>query len=136
MGMDTWDPLSRGAQGDLTKSLSSSMKPLHSYSGQLHTHTQASGPATAQCDPEQNQSQNRKTTKWQRWSFGRRLGWGKSKRGNRDVCDKNISNTCMRLTNDKLKKKVQTIKYPKQEKSLTEFLRFRFFLLFPSLSFI
>lgn len=60
-----------------------------------------SGLATAQCGPEQNQNENKKTTKWQRWSIGRRLGWGKSKRGTRDVCDENISNTCMRLSNDK-----------------------------------
>lgn len=49
MGMDSWDPLSRGTQGSLTKSLSSSAKPLRSYSGssgQLHTHTQASGLVT------------------------------------------------------------------------------------------
>lgn len=101
-------------------------KPLRSYSGQLHTHTQASGHAIAQCDLEQNQSENKKTTKWQRWSFGRRLGWGKSKRGNRDVCDENVSNTCMRLTNDKLKKSANN-QIPQTRKKLDWISQIPFF---------
>lgn len=128
--MDTWDLLSRGAQGGLTKIIVFINKPLRSYSGQLHTHTQASGHAIAQCDLEQNQSENKKTRKWQRWSFGRRLGWGKSKRGNRDVCDENVSNTCMRLTNDKLKKKCKQSNTPNKEKAWLNFSDSIFFICF------
>lgn len=74
-------------------------------------------PCYRQCGPEQNQSENKKTKKWQIWSFGRRLRWGKSKTGNRNVCDENVSNTCMRLSNDKFLKKYKQSNTLNKEKA-------------------